>query len=127
MRLLENCDHESFWRRDYNGCLNNVYELCKSVKMTENEVSFVISLFQKLWKKEVKNNQIPIIFVGQMKNLEKSYCDFREVRDNLDSYSFIQLYKIFTNASNIHNKRFATIRKDFLVSYNCQIYINYIE
>lgn len=114
MKLLKNCDHEAFWRRDYNACLNNVYTLCESIKMAEYDKIFIINLFKKLWKKEVKNNQNPIIFVGQIKTIEKDNNNFSEVKANLDRYSLDQLYDIFTKSSDVHNKRFATIKKDFL-------------
>lgn len=114
MQQLKKCDHEAFWRRDFDACLNNVYVLCKSIKMTETDTEFIISLFKKLWKKEVKNNQRPIIFVGQIKIIEKDNKNFNEIKNNVENYSFNQLYDIFTKPSDIHNKRFATIAKDFL-------------
>lgn len=38
MKQLKKCDHEAFWRRDFDACLNNVYILCKSIKMAETDI-----------------------------------------------------------------------------------------
>lgn len=114
MRLLDNCDHEAFWRRDYKACLNNVQILCKSINMKKKDTLIVINLFNNLWKNEVKNNQHPIIFIGKMNEINQSNDNFNEIKKNIDDYSFKNLYDIFTTPSEIHNKRFATINNDFL-------------
>lgn len=113
MELLENCNHESFWNRDYNACLNNVLKLCQSVNMSETDTSFIVDLFKKLWKREVKKNQRPIIYVGKMLDIEQIDDNFNKIKNNINNYTFNQIYKIFTSPTNIHNKRFATIDKDF--------------
>lgn len=118
MRLLDNCDHEAFWRRDYKACLNNVKRLCKSINMSKNDTVIVINLFNILWKKEVRNNQHPVIFIGKMNEINQSNDNFNEIKKNIDDYSFKNLYDIFTTPSEIHNERFATIHNDFLSILN---------
>lgn len=113
MKLLEKVDCEAFWRRDYDACLNNVYELCKSIKMLEKDKIFVIDLFKKLWKREVNDKQKPIIFIGKMNSIEKNNYNFKELKNELNIYSFNQIYNIFTTGSNVHNQRFSSINKDF--------------
>ena len=114
MKLLDECDYEAFWRRDYKDCLNNVQKLCKSLKMKKNDTMTVIKLFNILWKKEVKKNQHPIIFVGKMNDIYQNNYNFNEMKQNIDDYCFEAIYDIFTTPSQIHNKRFATISDEHL-------------
>lgn len=114
MRLLDNCDHEAFWRRDYKACFDNVEKLCRSINMQKQDTLTVINLFNILWKREVKDNQYPTIFVGRNTAIMKYNNTLNEVKDHIDDYSFEKIYDIFTTPSDVHNKRFAVISKDSL-------------
>ena len=114
MKSLDECDHEAFWRRDYRACLNNVKKLCKSINMRKDDTLAVINLFNILWKKEVKNSQHPIIFIGKIDGINQNNNNFNQIKQNIEDYSFETIYDIFTTPSQIHNKRYATISNDFL-------------
>lgn len=114
MKLLDECDHEAFWRRDYKVCLDNVQKLCKSINMRKDDTLAIINLFNILWKKEVKKRQHPIIFIGKMNDINQNNNNFNQIKQNIENYSFETIYDIFTTPSQIHNKRYATISNDFL-------------
>ena len=108
-------DINAFWRRDYVTCKKNINKFMKINNFSEYEISIVNKYFDRLWKRNVTNNQFPILFIGKRKYINMDYTlKFKNVEKNLDKFSFKQILDYMLTPDNIHDKQLSKISYEYL-------------
>ena len=107
-------DNNAFWRRDYIACKKNINTFMKINNFSKYEIIIVNKYFWRLWKRNVINNQFPVLFIGKRKDINRDYTvKFKNVEKNLDNFSSQQILDYMLTPDNIHDKQLSKI------SYKC--------
>ena len=103
-------DTNAFFRRDFQACSNNLNKYCKTLSISKKDKSSIIKAFNQIWKNEVKENQRPIIFIGNINIFnERTNEKYHQCKKNISNMKDIDIYKLFTTPENVHNKRLTKI------------------
>ncbi len=106
-------DREAFWRRDFNACKNNIEMLCNNYDFSEEEKIEVFNNFNELWYNTVSEDEVPIIFMGQKKNIGRDYSQkFDRIYNNIDKYTMEDIIALFELGDNIRDKRLSIINAE---------------
>lgn len=99
-------DEEAFYRKDYDGCKNNLSMLCEHLKMTVKEKDTILKSFDKEWKSLDLSNAFPCIAFIKRSDLAKDSLD------NIDYIrSLIGKEKLEVLVSKIMDSRYSIIKR----------------